>query len=299
MDRDTCDVCGRPAIAAINGRGMCADPAHIDRVSREEVAAIRSWFAEVLAQDAPRPVEDVHLPENVRIIPMADPPVAPDPTLFDPPPRQPADYNTDDSDTGRVFRGASQSVRDAAELVDARGHRARILRMVIAAGDHGLTSKEAARDMPRTAEGDRQLSNRSSSRLGELWELGQVTVVRAGGACILGVCHPHHKPRIVHRPTAACARHGSPLRRDGANIWRLATTDEQARAAAAPTPVGTDPQPDGGSAGDADCGPLRQRIADAEAAIARVIALCDHWDEMTKGASPSSRVIRAAIRGDE
>jgi hypothetical protein len=155
---------------------------------------------------------------------------APVPAPAGPPtgPHSPAEYNRDDAPTGRVFTGASASVTDAAAATDARGHRAIILRLLAAAGDRGLTSKEAARRLPRTADGDRQLSNRSSSRLGELWELGQATVIRSRGACILGVCHPHHKPEQVHRPTAPCTAHGAPMRRDKANIWRLTTAAEAA-----------------------------------------------------------------------
>jgi len=139
----------------------------------------------------------------------------------------PADYNRTNSPTGRVFRGAPPSVYQAADLTDARNHRAIVLRMLIAAHERGVTSKEAAARMPRTRDGDRQLSNRSSSRLQELWEMGAATIIREHGACILGVCHLHDKPRTVHRPSASCSVHGLPIRREGANIWRITSTTER------------------------------------------------------------------------
>lgn len=186
----------------------------------------------VLCQSCARFRRVVTPDEYARLAPS--PPISrpPGPAPVPPAPAAPtgpqtaADFNRDDSETGRVFTDAPASSTDAARATDARGHRALILRMLARAGDDGLTSKEAARRLPRTRDGDRQLSNRSSSRLGELWELGEATIIRSRGACILGVCHPHDKPARVHRPTLPCDRHGTPMRRDGANIWRLTTLPE-------------------------------------------------------------------------
>lgn len=48
----------------------------------------------------------------------------------------------------------------------------------------------------------------------------------------------------------------------------------------------------------ADCAALLYAIAqDAEAALARIEALCQRWDALTHGESVDTRQIRAAVRG--
>jgi hypothetical protein len=73
--------------------------------------------------------------------------------------------------------------------------------------------------LPATRQGGSQVSNRSASRLDELWEAGEVAVLRQNGVCVLGQCQQHKKPDVVHRPTATCWGHGEPVTRDGANVW--------------------------------------------------------------------------------
>lgn len=42
---------------------------------------------------------------------------------------------------------------------------------------------------------------------------------------------------------------------------------------------------------------VRQGVQAIEA-LRRVMALCDHWDVITKGESPTTKQIRQAIRGE-
>jgi hypothetical protein len=138
------------------------------------------------------------------------------PTLWD---DAPATMNAVDSPTGRVMRDAPESSVAAAMSFDPRSHRYAAKCALEAAGFRGMTSIEVARILPRGRDGNRQNSNRASSRLGELWESQVATVKREHGVCVLGVCHPHAKPRVIHHPSAPCDLHGRPLKRDGANIW--------------------------------------------------------------------------------
>lgn len=126
-----------------------------------------------------------------------------------------ASMNATRSHTGRVrSEGPEQSV-DAARAVDATGQRGEILGYVKSQGFYGLTSKEVAGllDVPNMN------SNRASSRLQELWELGLVTLRREHGCCALGSCRPHDKPGAVHLPNDGCITHGRVNRRDGAGVW--------------------------------------------------------------------------------
>lgn len=131
-----------------------------------------------------------------------------------------AAMNAVGSDTGRVERESSDTSRRAAFSIDAKNQRGRILEALREAGISGLTSIEAAAIMPLTRQGGPQVSNRAASRLGELWESGVAYVVREGGRCVLGECHEHAKPRVIHKPVAPCMVHGKPLTRDKAAIWR-------------------------------------------------------------------------------
>ena len=130
-----------------------------------------------------------------------------------------AEYNKDYSATGRITTDAADTSVDAASSFSVESHRQIILDALDDAGGSGLTSIEAARYLPLTAQGTPQVSNRSASRLQELWERRSAAIAREHGRCVLGVCHPHHKPDTVHKPTADCDRHGKPLRRGGASIW--------------------------------------------------------------------------------
>lgn len=134
-------------------------------------------------------------------------------------PRTAAAMNATGSPTGRVTRDAPATSVEAAEAVPTRGHRQIILTGLVAAGVRGLTSIEAAALLPLTRHGGPQVSNRSASRLGELWEAGQATIARTWGTCTLGVCHRHDKPVAIHKPTAPCAVHGTAQVRDGASVW--------------------------------------------------------------------------------
>lgn len=134
-------------------------------------------------------------------------------------PPTPAEMNAVGSPTGRVRAAPVETSIDAAVRTNATGHRGIILAALREAGEKGLTSIEAAAVLPPTAQGHPQVSNRSASRLGELWEQGDATILREHGLCTLGVCVPHVKPDAPHRPTAACATHGKPVVRDGASIW--------------------------------------------------------------------------------
>jgi hypothetical protein len=147
------------------------------------------------------------------------------PTLFEPESLKPwqggppATMNAVDSPTGRVMRDAPDSSVVAAVSFDTRSHRYAAKCALADAGFRGMTSIEVARILPRGRDGHPQNSNRASSRLGELWEAQVATIKRERGVCVLGVCHPHSKPGIVHRPSAPCDLHGKPLKRDNANIW--------------------------------------------------------------------------------
>lgn len=130
-----------------------------------------------------------------------------------------ATMNATGSPTGRVTRDAPDTSRRAAQAVRAPGHRQIIAQALLTAGTAGLTSIEAAAALPYTRHGGPQVSNRSASRLGELWEAGQATIRRQWGVCVLGVCHPYNKPAVVHRPSASCPVHGPAVTRDGAAVW--------------------------------------------------------------------------------
>lgn len=130
-----------------------------------------------------------------------------------------AEMNAVGSPTGRVREGSPETSVDAAVRTDATGHRGIILNGLREAGERGLTSIEAAAILPLTAQGHPQVSNRSASRLGELWEAGHAAILRQQGTCALGVCQPHSKPDAPHRPTAACPVHGKAVTRDGASVW--------------------------------------------------------------------------------
>lgn len=130
-----------------------------------------------------------------------------------------ATMNADRSPTGRVARDAADTSVAAATRTRAPSHRWIILRALALAGERGLTSIEAAAALPPTRHGGPQVSNRSASRLGELWELGAAAILRERGSCVLGSCHPHDKPQAVHRPTARCDVHGRAVTRDGASVW--------------------------------------------------------------------------------
>jgi len=136
------------------------------------------------------------------------------------PQMKPWQMNASNSPTGRVMNDPARASVDAARSFDAKSHRAIAYRAVAHSAD-GLTSIEVARLLPVGRDGNPQNSNRSASRLGELWEEGRLTIQRERGACVLGVCHPHQKPRVVHRPTASCWMHGAIARRDGAGIWTV------------------------------------------------------------------------------
>jgi hypothetical protein len=123
------------------------------------------------------------------------------------------------SGTGRVMAGTSDTSRDAAIRVGAGTQREIAYRALAEAGEVGLTSIEVAERLPLTHQGYPQNSNRSASRLGELWEEGRVAVKRQIGVCVLGVCHHHDKPAVVHRPMAPCVIHGKPMTRGGAARW--------------------------------------------------------------------------------
>lgn len=126
--------------------------------------------------------------------------------------------NAVDSPVGRIMRDSGEASVRAAAKVPVRGHRALVLGAVRAAGPTGRTSIEAARYL--TAQtGTVQVSNRTASRLGELWEAGLIAIQRERGVCVLGGCRTHAKPGVVHRPTAACLAHGKPILRDGASVW--------------------------------------------------------------------------------
>jgi hypothetical protein len=130
-----------------------------------------------------------------------------------------ASANAVGSLTGRVARNAPPASMAAAHRAGAAGHRQIIARLLVEAGAYGVTSIEAAAALPLTAQGGAQVSNRSASRLGELWEAGIATVARRHGACAIGVCQPHSKPATVHRPSAPCDVHGEPITRAGAAVW--------------------------------------------------------------------------------
>jgi hypothetical protein len=131
---------------------------------------------------------------------------------------EPAEANAVGSPTGRIAREAPETSVRAALTVKAGSHR-EIIAAALVRADNGLTSIEAAALLPLTAQHTPQVSNRSASRLGELWEEGRATILRQRGACVLGECWLHEKPQYVHRPTAPCDRHGKPLSRGGASIW--------------------------------------------------------------------------------
>ena len=78
-----------------------------------------------------------------------------------------AEFNATGSPTGRISRDASSTSVHAATTVNAPSHRAIILDALVRFGP--LTSIELAHLMPLTRQGTPQVSNRSSSRLGELW----------------------------------------------------------------------------------------------------------------------------------
>lgn len=134
-----------------------------------------------------------------------------------PPPAR--EMNAVGSDTGRVMVAAPPTSVLGALTTNATGHRRIIFDAVTDAGARGVTSIEAAAMLPPTRQGGPQVSNRTASRLGELWEEGLVTIARERGSCRLGVCRRHHKPDDVHRASAPCDVHGKPLTRDGASIW--------------------------------------------------------------------------------
>jgi hypothetical protein len=121
-----------------------------------------------------------------------------------------AAMNAVGSPTGRVTSDAPETSVSAARRSNAGGHREIIHAALVQRGPLGLTSIEAAARLPATAQGGAQVSNRSASRLGELWEEGRAAVLRERGVCVLGECHGHAKPQVVHRPQAACEVHGRP-----------------------------------------------------------------------------------------
>jgi hypothetical protein len=123
------------------------------------------------------------------------------------------------SPTGRVSAEPPATSVAAARRTNAGGHREILHEALVDRGALGLTSIEAAAKLPPTAQGGAQVSNRSSSRLGELWEEGRAAVLRENGVCVLGFCHGHDKPRVVHRPQAHCETHGRPRTRSGAAVW--------------------------------------------------------------------------------
>jgi hypothetical protein len=127
--------------------------------------------------------------------------------------------NATDSPTGRVPGHMPQTSVDAAQSFNARSHRALAYAALVDAEASGLTSREIAKLLPVDRDGHPQNSNRSASRLGELWEEKLATVKRERGQCVLGGCSPHAKPSLIHKPQEPCAMHGKPLRRDGAAIW--------------------------------------------------------------------------------
>lgn len=135
------------------------------------------------------------------------------------PTRTAAARNAVGSTTGRVTTAAPDMSLFASESFDAVGQRELVHRALLHAGGDGLTSIEAAAFLPKTAQGGDQVSNRSASRLGELWEEGRAAVLRVYGCCEIGVCHPHDKPTTVHRPSMACETHGEVVTRERAAVW--------------------------------------------------------------------------------
>lgn len=129
-----------------------------------------------------------------------------------------ANMNRVGSPTGRVDREMVATSVNAARKAGANTLREQVCAAVIANTGPwrkgGLTSIEVAVVIPQI-----KVSNRAASRLGELWEEGRVAILREHGVCELGVCHPHHKPGTVHRPTAACPLHGKAVTRGGASVW--------------------------------------------------------------------------------
>ena len=126
-----------------------------------------------------------------------------------------AGMNAVGSHTGRVFNDAPTSSVAAAHRTRAPGARQLVYDALVARGARGATSIELAEQLVPQL----RVSNRASSRLGELWEEGRAAVQREGGLCALGWCHTHEKPHTVHRPTAPCQTHGAPVQRGGANVW--------------------------------------------------------------------------------
>jgi len=143
-----------------------------------------------------------------------------DPDHDTPPPTVPAArMNATGSPTGRVRRDAPETSQNAALTARAPSARVILLRALHEAGRSGLTSLDLAPLLPARRDGAPQPPNIAGARLGELWEAGEATIVREWGVCILGACHPHAKPAVVHRPSMSCPVHGRPVIRDGAAVW--------------------------------------------------------------------------------
>lgn len=126
-----------------------------------------------------------------------------------------AQMNALGSPTGRVTRDASETSVGAARRVRAGAQRALILAILKGAGERGATAIEVGQQMDPPL-----ISSRTLPRMGEMWEEGLMYVVRERGRCVLGECHPHDKPRQIHTPVSRCDRHGSPVKRGGASVWR-------------------------------------------------------------------------------
>jgi hypothetical protein len=137
------------------------------------------------------------------------------PSLFDPAPGMAdpaAAFNATGSPTGRITRRAPATSVNAAIRSGAGTQRQKVYDQLASVAS--ATSIELARMLP-----EMKVSNRVSSRLGELWEEGRAAVLREHGCCQLGSCHPHAKPAIIHRPQDACPAHGRPRTRGGAAVW--------------------------------------------------------------------------------
>lgn len=143
------------------------------------------------------------------------PPVSEQPSLF----MSAAEMNATYSPTGRVMDHMPDTSVKAAFKFKKGSHHAVIMEVLTLEGRHGTTSREVAKLLPLDREGERQNSNRANTRLGELWEQGKATVLRQNGVCVLGRCHPHVKPAVIHRPQDECVIHGKPIVRNQCAIW--------------------------------------------------------------------------------
>ena len=144
-------------------------PRHSPRIHRCSAPECREWANEWhMDGNGWVPLCRAHLPAK-------DVAAEPEPqgTLF----ADAATMNRDGSPTGRVTRDAPSTSVAAARKTGASSQRQIILAAIRHRPD-GMTSIEAAAIMPLTKQGGPQVSNRAASRLGELWELGEVTVLR-------------------------------------------------------------------------------------------------------------------------